>query len=249
MFSRRISHKRAFLVFLAIMTMVVMWTMFGNSDADFQWVGPKTKNIRDICTSLELPIDVDWQKTTTVEQALNLLHDKLTARHVELPVLINHLALKKDGFQGDAYRVQIAVRPSTSQVSGKELLKTIIAQFPSKNVTFLVNGQMGLELTTRTEVELERAWYQKAFGVSGFDMIRQRCSEFFGGEGHLPAAPQNGRLFDQARLQHRPSATSVPARRYKTERAAWHYVFDSNRPGRAHQFTCCTVGGTATPAA
>ena len=199
MFSRRISRKFTLVLFLAFMAMVVMWTVFGKSDADIQWVGPKTKMIREICARLDVPIEADWQKITTVGDALNLLHEELAARNDSLPVLINHLALEQDGFQGDALQAPIVVRSSISQVSGKQILKTIIAQFPSKNATFHVRNDPGyLVLTTKAEVELDRAWYHKAYNVSHWDMALQRCGEFFRREGNLPAAPANGRGLEEA---------------------------------------------------
>lgn len=196
---RKFSRKSVLLAMLALLAVVVIWLVFGGQDPDFQWIGPKTKTIRDVHAWLEFPIEVDnSHDDTTVDDALALLYEKLALRKIEMPVLINHLALKRHGFKDSAGSARLRLRSSVGQLSGRQLLKTVVARFASENAAILVHDQGWLELTTKAEVDLDRAWYQKAFGVTAFDICRQRCAEMLGKEGHLPAAPASGRLMDEA---------------------------------------------------
>jgi hypothetical protein len=196
---RGMRRKTVYLPCLTLLTLGLVWVCLLRQDSDIQWIGPKTKTIRDIYGWLELPIEIDdGQKQVTVQDALGLLYEKLSSHKVEMPYLVNHLALKRQGFDGDAWLAQVQLRCPAGRLTGRQLLKCVVARFAPQHATILVNDQGYLELTTKAEVDLDRAWYEKAFEVTAFDICRQRCCEMIGKEGHLPAAPPNGRIADEA---------------------------------------------------
>jgi hypothetical protein len=163
-------------------------------DPDVQWLGPRSKGIREMLARLETPVDIGAsKKSMRVDDAISLLYERCDAVQVKLPVLVDSRAFRQEGLQGEAFWIQIDFSTMPQRPSARQFLKAVIAQFPSKNATMLLRsppaGSDGfIEITTHNQADRSRAAYERAYSVTRLDYLWQGICEAVGGKGHLPEA-------------------------------------------------------------
>jgi hypothetical protein len=196
MVRRKILKWAAPLVTLATLTLIFCWSVTSR-DPDIQWLGPKSKGIRHWLACLNAPVDIAGvRRSMTLEESLGLLYERCDKGKIELPVLVDSLAFKKEGFQGEPSQIQIELSTMDQRLSAGQFLKAVIAQFPSQNGTILLRSPTGgigghIEITTKNQVSRLRAAYDSAYRVTSLDYVWQRSCEALGGECHQPEASMN----------------------------------------------------------
>jgi hypothetical protein len=191
---RRRTLKWAILLSVCVMGIVLFFRGVMSQDRDVQWLGPKSKGIREMLARLDTPVGIDaTKKSMTLEDAISLLYERCDAVQVELPVLVDSRAFIEEGLQGEAHWIQIDSSAMPQRLSARQFLSGVIAQFPSKNATMLLRSPPGgvdgfIEITTHKQADLLRTAYERACGVTRLDYLWQGTCEALGGEGHLPEA-------------------------------------------------------------
>jgi hypothetical protein len=191
---RRTILKWATLLFVCAAGILLFFRGVVSQDPDIQWLGPRSKGIREWLARLETPVDIGGaKKSMSLADALSLLYERCDAVQVELPVVVDWLAFKRDGLQGEPYHMQIDLSTIPQRLSAKQFLKAVIAQFPSKNARILLRSPMGdlggyIEITTHNQADVSRAAYERAYGVTRLDYLWQGFCEAIGSQGHLPEA-------------------------------------------------------------
>jgi hypothetical protein len=131
--SRRRLFGQRLACLLGASATALLAAFFLNRDADIRIVGRNTQQMRYLLSILDL------------------LYDKLAASEMELPILIDTDAFREVGFEGDLWDTRITLTGAPRQTAVKEILRSILAQFPSKNAAIRVH--FFVEITTVKRAE------------------------------------------------------------------------------------------------
>ncbi|MBI3409461.1 MAG: hypothetical protein HY040_14055 [Planctomycetes bacterium] len=159
--------------------------IFFIEESDVQWIGPKTRQIRELMTLLESPVDLSHlQGTMSARRALELLHEQLFEGDLNLHFFVN----MRDGSNQvpQDHFLDSQIKLPCGKMTAIQFIRALLDQVLWKKAVLLLRQDGLLEITTPEHARRERAAYEKAVGFTPLDSVWQWISEFFGNDGPLP---------------------------------------------------------------
>ena len=168
----------------------VAWGVFFQKDPDFQWIGPKTDEIRKLYDYLDMPVDMlDFQEPRNLRDTLQVLITQLEDQGRQCVIITDQPTFLDDHDIDNINRIDIRFPPGVWRLSLRQFLKTIIEQVPTKDGVFILSHHGYLELTTVEQVRREKQWYYEEHRITPLDSLRHSLSEIFDGNATLPIPP------------------------------------------------------------
>ncbi len=109
---------------------------------------PTTRELRQLRRMLHESVHLNtFRGPLTLKQALEQLYEQLSARGVELAMLVDQEAFREESRRLDIYEIPVRIPSTPRRVSVREFLKLLLEQIPSRNATLAFRPSY-IEITT-----------------------------------------------------------------------------------------------------